>query len=167
LATLTRVAPGGIQAWNEACVFPFPEAASQSFKAGDLVTLSGGKIQAPVAAGNNLGANDDPVGIALADASGTTNNMLSVYCFIVPTIVRWPVYHGTPASAVTAYAQIGVSYEVRYQTGAIWCIDVGSTTNTKGKILSIHNQDPQNPVGTQYGLVDFIFDPAQCAFPNT
>lgn len=167
MATLQRLSPAGIQNWNEALVRSFPEAATQTFKVGDLVTLSSGKIQAPVAAGNNLGANDDPVGMALEDATGTTNTMLRVYVFALPTIIRLQVYHGTPASAITAYTQIGTSYELRYHTGAIWCVDISSTTNTKGKILGIVNEDPQNPVGTQYGVVDFITDPAQTAFPNT
>lgn len=167
MATLQRYMPGGIVNWNQGNVREFPEAASQSFKAGDPVDLVSGKLTLAVAAGNNFGAGDDIVGVALEDASGTTNTRIKVYVFNANTILRLPVYHSTAASAITAYTQIGTSYEIRFHTGSILCVDIENTTNAKGKVIGINEGDPRNPVGEQYGLVDFIWDPAQLAFPNT
>ena len=105
------------------------------------------------------------MGIALADASGTTNAPIPILK-IVPGFRLWlPVYHATPASAVTALSQIGTAYEIRFHTGNILCVDIGSTTNTKGWISDIVNQ-AQMPVGTQYGWVEFEWDFAQTAGPG-
>lgn len=165
MATLQRYAPGGILNFNEANVMIGFEAATQSFKAGDLVDNSSGLVALAVAAGNTFGANDDPWGIALEDASGTTNNPVKIYKITPGLQVRWPVYHGTAASAITAYADIGTAYGIRFHTGNIMCVALDETSATKGWIVSIPNRT-QMPVGTQYGLVDFEFDFAQTAGPG-
>lgn len=165
MATLQRYAPAGILNPNEAYIMEGFEAASQTFKAGDWVDNSSGKIEKGVAAGNTFGANDDPWGIALADASGVTNAPILIYKIHPGLIQRLPVYHGTAASAITAYADIGGAFGIRNHTGEIPCVALDETTATKGFIVGIPNRTAM-PVGTQYGLVDFEFDFAQTAGPG-
>jgi hypothetical protein len=165
MATLQRYAPAGIVNPNEANIMTGYEAASQSFKAGDWVDSSSGKIALAVAAGNTLGANDDCWGIALEDATGTTNNPIRIYKFHPGFRIILPVYHGTAASAITAYADIGSSFGIRFHTGNIWCVALDETSATKGWITYIPNQR-QMPIGTQYGLVEFEIDFAQTAGPG-
>lgn len=165
MATLQRYAPAGIVNFNEANIMEGYEAAGQTFKAGDWVDSSSGKIALTVAAGNTLGANDDCWGIALQDASGVTNAPVPIYKFHPGFQIELPVYHGTPGSAITAYADIGSSFGIRNHTGNIWCVALDETSATKGWIVSIPNQ-VQMPVGTQYGLVIFEIDFAQTAGPG-
>jgi len=172
LATARPYYPGGLLDVDEAYVYRFYEAATQSFVAGAPVNLASGKVQLVVAAGNNLGANDDLLGIALEPATGVTGlagaeaDKIGVYVFTRPIVLRLPVYHGTPASAITAISQIGTAYELRWDATQGLCVAIDATTNTKGKVIDIPNTK-EMPVGTQYGLVDFMIDPAQCQFPNT
>ena len=70
---------------DEGLVLPFQEGAAQTFKAGDIVKLSAGKIIVAVEASADL-----LLGYALADASGITDTIISVQVirtndvFIVP-----------------------------------------------------------------------------------
>lgn len=165
MATLQRYAPGGIVNFNEANIMTGYEAASQSFKAGDFVKSSSGKIAITAAAGNTYGANDDSWGIALEDASGVTNAKVKIYKIHPGFQIILPVYHGTPASAITAYADISGQFGLRNHTGNIPCVALDETSATKGWIVSIPNQ-VQMPVGTQYGLVIYEYDFAQSSGPG-
>lgn len=165
MATLQRYAPAGIVNPNEANIIECYEAATQSFKAGDPLDLSSGKCALAVAAGNTFGANDDLMGIALQDATGTTDSKIQVYKIHPGFRIILPVYHGTAASAVTAIADIGSSFGLRFHTGNILCVALDETTATKGWITQIVNT-VQMPVGTQYGLVEFEYDFAQTAGPG-
>lgn len=164
MATLQRYAPAGILNPNEAYIMEGYEAATQTFKAGDWVDNSSGKIEKGVAAGNTYGANDDPWGIALEDASGVTNNRVKIYKIHPGLVQRLPVYHGTAASAITAYADIGSAFGIRNHTGEIPCVALDETSATKGFIVGIPTQTAL--IGTQYGLVDFEYDFAQTAGPG-
>lgn len=58
---------------DEGLVVQFTEGAAQSFKAGDPVKLSGGKIIAATATANNLDAAQVLVGFAMQKATGVTD----------------------------------------------------------------------------------------------
>src|SRR3990167_8494969 len=90
----------------------FPETATQTFKAGDLVKIdSAGRINIAATAGNTLvSTGENLVGQAQEAASGTTDNMIAVTVFTEDTIITLPVYHATPASAVTAATNLDVLY---------------------------------------------------------
>lgn len=80
----------------------YPEAASQTFKAGELVTLSSGAVAAAAATGSVLG-------IALKDASGTAGTSIPVHVITPEDLVRIRVYNGT--SIVSSdNATLGASY---------------------------------------------------------
>lgn len=164
MASLVRTLPGGILDTGNPVIQDFYEAASQTFKAGDPVDVTSGKVTIVVAYGNTLGANDDIMGFALEDASGTTDNKIRVLLITKPTLVRLPVMHATAASAITAVTQVGTAYELTLDANGILGVQIDATTNVKGKVASIA---PSYPVGEQYGLVDFMLDPAQTVFPGT
>lgn len=130
------------------------EAASQTFKFGDIVIVSSGKIAIGAASGSNIGANAIVAGRADMDATGTTNADMYFAPANAVTTFLYPVYHATPASAVTAYAQIGVSYEMINHATLGWAVDVASTTNVVCKVVDIDNS---YPVGTSYGGLWIIF----------
>lgn len=127
-------------------IVALPEAASQTFKKGDFLTLdANGRVQQALSAGNNVGGisvnatGNRIVGRAEADASGTTGKLAPV---MTPggTQFELPVYNPTPASAVPSTAQIGKQYDLRYATGSpknFWAVDISSTANPKLKIVDM------------------------------
>jgi hypothetical protein len=138
----------------------YPEAASQTFKRGDLVYLVSGlvTVAATAGVGNNVAAGTKVLGIALKDASGTTSAAVPVA--IANANFRWtlPVTHATPASAVTANTQVGTAYELERTAAGKWAAPIDDTTNTKVVVTAIH---PAYAVGEQYGWVEVRFLDAQ------
>ena len=83
-----------------------PEAATQSFKTGDLVIISSGKVA--------VATDDENVfGVAMNDASGTTDTDVSVYV----------IYPGdkfiAESGAATAVANQGVAYDINMTSGSM------------------------------------------------
>lgn len=151
MATLKRTLPGGILDVLKCDMVSFKEASSQTFKAGDPLDLTSGKATIVVAYGNALGANDDIMGFAAEDASGTEDTMIKVYLIDKPTRVRLPVRHGTPSSAVTADTQNGTAYGLYLTSDGILCVEIDDTSDVKGKVCGIPTYP--YPIGEQYGLV--------------
>ena len=83
-----------------------PEAASQTFKSGDLVIISSGKVAV-------ASSDDDVFGVAMQDASGTTNTPTNVYV----------IYPGdkfiAESGAATAIANQGVAYDLDMTSGSM------------------------------------------------
>jgi len=136
---------------------------------GELVILnaSGLLIQAP---DSILAANlivGKAMGSVASAAAGTT---LGVQVFRTGTTIRIPVYHGTPASAVTAQTFLNPTLPNHGLTRATvsgvsqlaYDVSIANTTNAKGKVRDI---PPVYPVGEQYGLVDYAFGAAHVMFP--
>lgn len=136
----------------------YPEAASQSFKAGDYVDLSSGKVEVAFAASGTYSSADMDgatiLGMAINDATGTTDSPVKVVIADDRTEFLVPVVHATPASAVTAVTQHNMSCDLAHYTlsgvtswGA--AIDDTAGTNT----VRIVDLDDSYPVGEQYGRV--------------
>lgn len=87
-----------------------PEAASQSFSAGDLVVLSSGAVQIVSATG--AGASGI-YGVAAENASGTTSADVAVY-----VVTPEQVWRAFPNSAVipSASFSLGVDYKIKQTT---------------------------------------------------
>lgn len=149
-----------------------PEAASQSFKKGHILTLnSSGQCQRHATSGNRAGAASGitlrPIGIALADASGTANTPIPVIVAEPGTQFLLPCHHATAASAVPNQANIGSNYEIIHVAAGYDAVSLDNTTNTKVKIVGMHTDDyPGWPTGSasaeQYGAVWVEFLYAQC-----
>lgn len=130
------------------------EAAAQSFKRGDLVAIdaTNRRVQAVVAPGNSVTSSTTPksFGIALADASGVTDNIVPVMVLNEFTRTVLPVNHATPASAVTNLNQIGNSYQLANVSGVGYTVRIDQTSNPVAMIVDIW---PNFPVGEQFGGV--------------
>lgn len=155
MPTLASIDPGDVRLSAPIVALPartFLEAASQSFKAGTLLTLSSaGYANASIATGSNYVASGEIIaGIANSDATGTTGSNVSVTPVSGGVRLKLPVYHGTPASAVTAITNIGESFELRRDADHGLMVDLG---NTGSPVVTIVAIGQENPVGTAYGYV--------------
>jgi len=135
--------PARVQEVAKARVEYSPEAASQSFKEGQLVYLSSGKVTAC--------ASDQPLiaGMALQDASGTEDTKIAVAIARPGVWFEMNVYHATPASAVTAVTDVGKKYGLYVADNKCYC-DKEDTVNTRFVVVAL---SPQDSVGDQYGRV--------------
>jgi hypothetical protein len=137
----------------------FPEAATQTFKRGDFVTLSSGKIAVAVAytTGDPVASGTQILGMVDADATGVTDTSLPVVIADDHTEFLINVFHPTPASAVPAVAGNGVNYELfRDNLGGgheAFGMDISETTDTKVTQVQIYQGKDGIETGVQYGRV--------------
>lgn len=109
---------------------PLPEAASQTFKWGDLVFMSGGYVTI-------CGA--DPAAIAGIAKQDGRNAAAGAYdCDVLlitaDTLIRMQVHHTTPANAVIEAADLFKDYGIAV-SGNIWYVDKTDTSNTRVRII--------------------------------
>lgn len=146
----------------------YPEASSAGFKEGDFVKLASGKVAISAAAGNTLAASVI-LGMALADASGTSTGTptIPVAVFDGDTIIKLPVVSGS-SSTSTALTAVGTAYGIRHTATTDicaadgWAVDTNETSAVYGHVESI----PTNPAGIgggypiseQFGIVNFRFN---------
>ena len=117
----------------------FPLYSSSIHRAADMMiwdTTNGAQIGATAAANMAARSGNDNLFLGRAnepalDANGTVKSFVSVS--VAQPLVQWMLwlYHGTAASAVpTPLTQLGVEYEVRYQSAALgWAVALDATTN--------------------------------------
>lgn len=143
--SLQRMKAIGTISGNSPEIRYYPEAASQSFKAGELVYLASGKVTI-------CGADPSLIlGMAMEDATGTTNTDLAVAIANKDTVFEGNVYHGTPASAITAITDVGTDYGV-VNADNKWYVDVSDTSNVRILVRDLSKKDA---VGDTYGRVLF------------
>jgi predicted RecA/RadA family phage recombinase len=127
-------------------IMMLPEAATQSFKKYEFVYLSSGKVTA---------CADDATtvaGIALTDASGTTDRQVTVYVPNHHCVFSMSVYHSTPASAVTAITLRGTACALQVDSNKHY-VDIEDTGTASKHIFIITDISPEHSVGDQYGRV--------------
>lgn len=123
----------------------YPEAATQSFKAGDIVYLVSGKV--------TISDTDQHIwGIALADATGVTDTKTLVH--VVHPDQIWAV----PSDDVTAQANVGNNYGLNISAGNC-TVDVGDSSTVT---VAVNALDPAFPIGTTGGFLWVRFIPAVC-----
>ena len=127
----------------------YPEASSQSFKAGDFVYRVSGKLTICAAASNDVG-NISILGRAVSPATGTVDTKLPVEIATDVSEFLFLMYHGTAASAVTAVTDPGTTLPLRNQAGT-WAVNK-QNDGTNDRIL-ITEVSEDYPVGEQYGFV--------------
>jgi hypothetical protein len=162
----TTFVPGsgdGFRPWGRSKVQHFPEAASQTFKRGYPVILDAASTEGRVRVASN-----DPtaaiVGVAAADASGTTGAMVPVWLakpelqFIGRTIASDPIDFTDigSARAIEAHASL-----------AIWVVD--TTDAGADSVVIEHYINPDTKAyltaeGDSEGEVVFHFDPKATIF---
>lgn len=128
-----RVVKGGIDA-------VVVEAASQSFKEGQLLSISSGQVSAVASDATGIYA------VALSDASGTTNAAIKVKVIMQDTLLYGNVYHATATSAITARANVGVKYAL-YVANNKCHVDIGDESNDAVVIVALD----EGEVGDAYG----------------
>lgn len=133
-----------------------PEAASQSFKKGQFVYLASGKATVATASSGIFG-------MALEDATGTTDTQLAVLVSLRDTIFRGCVYHSTAASAVTAVTDVGTTTFGINQVSNISVVDKENTTHDSFSVIGL---DPTDAVGATYGRVYFRVNTGESAGQN-
>jgi hypothetical protein len=135
---------------NSPQVMVYPEAASQSFKTGELVYLVSGKVTE---------CGNDPtmiLGMAAQDASGTTNTPIAVYIANTDTIFEFNKVSNAGGSgtggtaAATAYTDVGSFMSIYRDTTNNW-VHAGSTTGA-GRLICLDLSD-KNTVGDTGGRV--------------
>ena len=124
----------------------YPEAAAQSFKRGELVQLSSGKVAA--LAGTDPAANSI-LGIAMHDASGVTDADVVVFVPSPDSLIVGNV----GGTSVTAAADRGAEYGL-VEANDIVSVDKTDTTNTRVIVVDLDRRDP---VGDVNGRVIFKF----------
>lgn len=152
LAGLTRQA---IRVSGKTYTRKFPEAASQSFTQGDFVAIdSAGRVTIAATAGNTLASTGNRlIGRAMEPASGTTDHYVDVEVFTEDTRITLPVYHATPASAVTAETTVDTECVLINETTGGWMADIGTTSNPILHAIGIAKSYDGNKmdVGDAYG----------------
>jgi len=124
----------------------YPEAASATFKRGELVTLSSGLVAA--LSGTDPTA-ETILGIAMADASGVTNADAVIF---VPTPDSLFVGN-LGVSQVTAAPDRGALYGL-VEASDLVHVDQSDTTNTRVVVVDLDRRDK---VGDTNGRVIFKF----------
>jgi hypothetical protein len=104
-----------------------PEAATQTFVQGDLVIISSGKVAVAT-------DDDDVFGVALHDASGTTDTDVHVY------VIQPGDKFIAEASTTTAVTNQGVAYALVVTSGSM-AVNPGSTTSPAFYIDSLDPRD--------------------------
>lgn len=105
----------------------YPEGSTQSFKKGDVLGLSAGKVV--------VAANDQSIwAIAEKDASGTTGTMIPVHR--IHTNQIWVVEGDT----TTTQAMEGVKYGLNISPGNC-SVDIGDTTTTSVTVVQLDPHD--------------------------
>lgn len=128
-------------------VGPYPEAANQTFKWGDLVYMNGGYLTI-------CGADPASVlGIAKQDGHNTTAGLYKDDVLLIThdTLILMQVHHGTPANAVIEAADLMADYGIAV-SGNIWYVDKEETTNKRVRIIEFYDE-----LGTLNGRVAVQF----------
>lgn len=135
MATINREAAKLV---SPAKILYYPEAASQSFKKGEFVNLVSGKVTVlsatPALQGKILG-------LAMADASGTTNTAIPV------AVAEEGVLFELNGTSTTAITQVGGVFGITVTSNKHY-LNTADTTNTKLHVKALSKRDA---VGDTYG----------------
>lgn len=150
---------------GQPAVWAFPELSAESFRAGEMVCLSG-------AAATRTGITTPPtdasgygiLGFAADNAAGVISSFKGVYIATPETIFVGNVYHATSASAQTAASDLGKCYGLTSLSGRTG-VDKGKTamSTVLCRVVGLHEQDA---VPSFYGKVYFTVIQPACQFYN-
>jgi hypothetical protein len=121
---------------DEGLVLHFKEGAAQTFKKGEPLQLSSGKVV--IAAASPMGANA-LLGFAEKDASGVTDTVVPVR-ICRPGDVFNAHYESDDTFADADINTTGFDIK-RKASGTVWCIDQDTVTNPKFLVLGTAELD--------------------------
>ena len=153
MATIVVGAGNKVKPHRRCRVAYFPEAASQTFKAGDIVMNTGGTAgKVAIAESDVIAAGGDLIlGVAAQEATGVTDTSLHVYLATEEAEFSANVQD----TGTLALANIGTQYDIFYDTAAsinIFRVDLADTTNP---VLTV--TELLDAVGDVNGRVVFKF----------
>ncbi len=165
----TLTAPvGGTFRNNDGPLEWFQEGSSAAFRQNDPVILdSAEQIQIACAAGASLANSQLVVGHVTSKATGVQGTKHGVV--LLTNQFRWliPIYHSTPASAVTSQDHVG-KYIPLSNVGGIWVANISGgapdATLDAGDHVQVLAIDTRYAVGTQYGLYWVTYPPSRRLF---
>lgn len=136
--------------WGTPETFIGAEAASQTFDRGDFVILdSDGNVATAIASGSDyLSTDPEVLGMALADASGTSLTDIPVMLANDNVEFLLPVKSGN----TTAKTQVGVGYELAHVGNGQYAVDV-SPDGTASPMVVITEIAKDYPAGETNGWV--------------
>lgn len=144
----------------------YPEAASQTFKKGEMVYLDGSGHVAEFTASVDDGSTRF-LGFAAEDGHNDTAAATHKVKVMLPTddsVFEGNIYHSTAASAITALTDVASGtllpfVQLPSQGDGMVAVD---KENTSGQIdcIRIVNLSPKHAVGDVYGRVEFIVEAA-------
>lgn len=151
---------------------PFVEAATQSFKQGDLIYLAAATGKLAICTVNGSNVLDSAIaGIATKNAVGTLDTKVHFHVIRPDDLFAMNVYHATPASAITALTQLGLVYGI-IRISNKWHIDIentvegGSDSLARVKIVDFLEKNPYDggnfsrvAIGDIYGIAVVQFLP--------
>ena len=146
-------------------VWKFPELGAETFKAGEMVSLSGAAatrvgLTAAVTDASGFGI----VGFAAQNAAGAASTLIGVYIATPDIFFVGNVYHATSALAQTAALDVGKAYGLTTLSGKT-SVDKGKTdaSTTMCRVVGFHGQDV---VPSFYGKVYFKVMSRHCQLDN-
>ena len=152
MATIAQLAAKVVSSHK---IIHLPEAATQSFKKGEFVYLVSGKV---TVLPTTVQSQSKIAGMALRDASGTTDTAIPIAVAEEGVVFEANVYHSTAASAITAVTQVGASYGIKVSSNKQY-VNIEDTTN---RIAKIKRLSPKDTTGDQYGRVEFEIIGSRC-----
>jgi len=121
----------------------FPEAASQTFEAGDLVFTNAGYIE-------ECGADPASIlGLVMEDGhdAGAGDYQVPVLVFTEATFIEMCVYHSDPGANLIEDTDLRTLYGL-VASNHKWLVDKTEVVNTRVKV-----QQFKDPIGTVSGVV--------------
>lgn len=137
----------------------FGEAASQTYKAGDLIYLDSSGNVAIATVDGNANLSSAVAGLADAAASGVTAAAVHFPVIREDTLVEMSVYSTTPTSAELVKTMIAGKVYGIIKVSGVWCVDLDTTAESATvKIARVKIIRFVDAVGDRYGrvIVKFI-----------
>lgn len=140
MATLTVQSAGVARtiSGNSPQILTFPEAASQSYKKGQHVYLVSGKVTVCGVSSNVI--NTQILGMAAADASGTTDTDAPVYMANADTIFYANKVTSADAASATAVTDIGLGFAI-YQDDTNKKDSIYQTDGTSQRVYALDHDN--------------------------
>ena len=145
-------------------ILAYPEAATQTFKKGEMVYLDGSGRVAEFTASVDDGSTRF-LGFAAEDGHNDTTaetHDCAVYIANGDTVFEGNIYHGTVGSAITAITDVSTVLPLKQlpsQGDGMCAVDKEDTSGQIdcARIIAI---SPRDAVGDTYGRVEFIIEAA-------
>jgi len=137
-------------------VFSFPEAATQSFKAGAIVELVGGKVTACDNAAARI------LGICLDDATGTTDASLDVQVFRPGDFIEMGCVDAAATDVLVAASGLkaGYTYSIAIDGNGVCNADLNTENALTGELVFVQPVYDATGASTYRGI--FVLESLGC-----